>query len=132
MYDGCEAVETKYMRKPGSDIESTLMKLESSLWQGSRGRQEAVSPERMSVPSVEGDDGASQSYDRLLTNATIRVHLDLPANVSLDTAHAARSVVVNRGIPSVINAGLSTVLMADGREPNLETQAGHAILGHAQ
>jgi cytochrome c peroxidase len=67
-----------------------------------------------------------------MTNATIRVHLDLPANVSLESDAQARTLVVNRGIPSVINSGLLPVLMADGREPNLETQAGHAILGHAQ
>jgi len=82
--------------------------------------------------SIDSDDGVSEKYDRLLTNATIRVHLDLPPEVTLETDPARRSIVVNRGIPSVINAGLAVVLMADGREPSLESQALHAILGHAQ
>src|SRR5262249_50853407 len=81
---------------------------------------------------IDSDDGVGDQYDRLLTNATIRAGVDLPANVSLESDPAARSVVLNRGIPSVINAGLTTILMADGREPSLESQANHAILGHAE
>lgn len=80
--------------------------------------------------AIDSDDGLGELYNRLLEHATIRVHLNLPANVSLESDPSARSVVVHRGIPSTIDSGLATVLMQDGRAPNLETQALGAVLGH--
>jgi cytochrome c peroxidase len=82
--------------------------------------------------SLDSDDGLGGQYNRLLEHATIRVLLDLPANVSLESDPSADSVVVHRGIPSVIDSGLATALMHDGRAPDLETQALGAIMGHAE
>jgi cytochrome c peroxidase len=82
--------------------------------------------------STDSDDGVSEQYDRLLTNATIRAKIDLHPNVSVAADPSARSIIVNRGIPSVINSGLLKAIMQDGRAPDLEHQALAAILGHAQ
>jgi cytochrome c peroxidase len=81
---------------------------------------------------LDSDEGLGTRYDRLLNHATIRVLLDLPANVSLESNPTARAVIVHRGIPSVLDIGLETVLMHDGRAPNLEMQALDALLGHAE
>lgn len=70
---------------------------------------------------------------RILRDATILITIPLPANVSLSDDPAARSVVLRRGIPSTHNTpALDRVLMLDGREPDLPTQALHAIERHAQ
>jgi cytochrome c peroxidase len=69
----------------------------------------------------------------MLTEATVLVEIPLPPNVSLADDPAARSVTVRRGIPSTINTpALDPVLMVDGREPNLVSQARNAIRNHAQ
>jgi cytochrome c peroxidase len=79
------------------------------------------------------DDGQGHGVTRMLTEATILVEVPLPENVSLADDPAARSVVLRRGIPSTLNTpSLDPVLMLDGREPDLETQALNAIRGHAQ
>jgi cytochrome c peroxidase len=79
------------------------------------------------------DDGEGHGVSRMLKDATILVGVPLPANVSLQNDPAARSVVLRRGIPSTLNTpALDPVLMLDGREPNLQSQARGAILGHAQ
>jgi cytochrome c peroxidase len=79
------------------------------------------------------DDGHGNGVTRMLTDATILVEVPLPENVSLADDPAARSVVLRRGIPSTLNTpALDPVLMLDGREPDLETQALNAIRGHAQ
>ena len=78
------------------------------------------------------DDGVSGT-DRISNFATIRVELSLPTGVTIASAPSASSVVVNRGIPSTRNSpALDSVIMWDGREPTLESQAESAILGHAQ
>lgn len=78
------------------------------------------------------DDGLGNGVDRMLTDATILVEIELPANVRLANS-TARSVVVARGIPSTLNTpALDPVLMWDGREPDLETQAANAIFRHAE
>src|SRR5262249_24094610 len=52
---------------------------------------------------------------------------------SLADDPAARSVAVRRGIPTTLNTpALDQVLMLDGREPDLMTQAKNAIRNHAQ
>jgi len=87
------------------------------------------------------DDGQGNGVTRILANATIRITLPLPANVSLAhreedgslTILPDRYVTVNRGIPSTLNTpALDPILMYDGREPNLQSQALGAIHAHAQ
>jgi hypothetical protein len=79
------------------------------------------------------DDGKGHGVQRMLTEATILVEIPLPPNVSLADDPSARSVVVRRGIPSTLNTpALDPVLMLDGREPNLVSQARNAIRNHAQ
>lgn len=79
------------------------------------------------------DDGRGNGVQRVLTEATILVEIPLPPNVRLADDPAARSVTVRRGIPSTLNTpALDPVLMVDGREPSLVSQAGNAIRGHAQ
>ena len=82
---------------------------------------------------IDSDDGVGDSYDRLLRHATIRVVIDLPAYMTNVDDPSARSVVLNRGIPSVINSALLLpVLMLDGRESTLQKQALDAVIAHAE
>ena len=79
------------------------------------------------------DDGRGNGVMRMLNDATILVEVPLPPNVRLADDPAARTVVVRRGVPSTLNnPALDPVLMWDGREPDLQTQALGAIRGHAQ
>jgi cytochrome c peroxidase len=79
------------------------------------------------------DDGQGNGASRMLADATVLVEVPLPDNVSLADDPNARSVILRRGIPSTFNTPvLDPVLMSDGREPDLETQALNAIRGHAQ
>jgi hypothetical protein len=79
------------------------------------------------------DNGKGLGVSRMLNDATILVEIPLPPNVSLGDDQHARSVVLRRGIPSTHNTpALDPILMFDGREPNLPTQAGNAIRRHAQ
>jgi cytochrome c peroxidase len=79
------------------------------------------------------DDGKGKGASRMLKDATVLVEISLPANVSLADDPTARSVVVRRGIPSTLNTpALDRVLMMDGRQPDLGSQAASAIAGHAQ
>jgi hypothetical protein len=79
------------------------------------------------------DDGNGHGVNRVLQNATILVSIPLPANVTLADDPTATSVTVRRGIPSTLNTpSLDPVLMLDGRDPDLPTQALHAIQRHFQ
>ena len=79
------------------------------------------------------DDFAGNGVSRMLKDATVLIEIPLPENVSLADDPAARSVIVRRGIPSTLNTpSLDPVLMLDGRQPTLETQAIGAIHDHAQ
>lgn len=79
------------------------------------------------------DDGEGNGVSRMLEHATILVRIPLPPNVSLADEPDARSVVLRRGIPSTLNTpALDPVLMLDGREPDLMSQAAGAIREHAQ
>src|SRR5919106_3851213 len=79
------------------------------------------------------DDGLGNGVTRMLADATILVRIPLPPNVSLLDDPAARSVVVRRGIPTTLNTpALDPVLMYDGRQPDLPSQALGAIVDHAE
>ena len=79
------------------------------------------------------DDGQGHGATRMLKDATVLVRIALPANVTMDHDPLARSVVLRRGIPTTLNTpALDPVLMLDGREPSLLTQAKSAIADHAQ
>ncbi|MGH8237287.1 MAG: hypothetical protein ACREXP_09740 [Steroidobacteraceae bacterium] len=79
------------------------------------------------------DDGQGYGATRMLSDATILVQIALPDNVSLASDPTARSVVLRRGIPTTLNTpALDPVVMLDGREPNLASQAQSAIADHAQ
>ena len=78
------------------------------------------------------DTLGGNTFDRLRQHATILVEIPLPKNVRI-VGSTARSVILNRGIPSTMNTpALDAVLMLDGRAPNLSAQAAGAIGGHAQ
>jgi len=79
------------------------------------------------------DDGQGHGIIRMLRDATILITLPLPPNVTLADNPSARTVTLRRGIPTTHNTpALDPVLMLDGREPNLPTQALHAIQAHDQ
>jgi len=78
------------------------------------------------------DSPGSNTFARIRANASIRVVLPLPANVSI-VGSSDRSVALQRGIPTTMNTpALDRVLMYDGRAPNLTAQAKDAIFGHAE
>ena len=79
------------------------------------------------------DDGQGNGVTRMLEEATILVEIPLPPTVRMGDDPNARSVVLPRGIPTTLNTpALDPVLMLDGRDPELQTQALHAIQRHAQ
>ena len=79
------------------------------------------------------DDGLGNGVTRMLREATILMRIPLPANVRLADDPGATSVILRRGIPTTLNTpALDPVLMVDGRQPNLESQAAGAISDHAQ
>jgi cytochrome c peroxidase len=79
------------------------------------------------------DDGQGHGVNRMLTDATVLVQIPLPANVSVGDDLRARSVVLRRGTPTTLNTpALDPVLMLDGRDPDLATQALHAVQAHYQ
>jgi hypothetical protein len=82
------------------------------------------------------DDG-ERGTSRITTHGTIRVAIELPPNVSLAGNPGQRTISLNRGVPSTMNApaldgGGLAALMYDLRQPNLRAQAFSAILDHAQ
>jgi len=79
------------------------------------------------------DDGQGHGATRMLREATVLVQIPLPPNVRLRDDPEARTVTLRRGIPSTLNTpALDPVLMLDGRQPDLESQALGAIRDHAQ
>jgi cytochrome c peroxidase len=82
----------------------------------------------------DGDGfGDGEHVTRMLTDATILMRIELHPNVVLKNDPSARFVTVRRGIPTTINTpALDPVLMYDGRQPTLESQAHGAITDHAQ
>ena len=83
--------------------------------------------------SDRSDDGQGHGVYRMTHHATVLIRIPLPPNVSLGDDSSARFVILRRGIPTTQNTpALDPVLMLDGREPDLPTQALHAIQQHAQ
>lgn len=82
----------------------------------------------------DGDGfGDGTHASRMLASATILMRIPLHPNVTLKNDPTARFVTVPRGIPTTINTpALDHVLMMDGRQPDLESQALGAITDHAQ
>jgi cytochrome c peroxidase len=81
---------------------------------------------------IDADIVGGNTYHRLINDATIRMTIPLPPNVSI-VGSSARSVQLFRGIPSTLNTpALQAVLMSDGRAPNLQAQAADAIASHFQ
>jgi cytochrome c peroxidase len=79
------------------------------------------------------DDGQGNGVRRMLDEATVLVEIPLPPSVRLGDDPNARSVLLARGIPTTLNTpARDPVLMLDGRDPELQTQALHAIQRHAQ
>jgi cytochrome c peroxidase len=79
------------------------------------------------------NDGRGHGVSRMLQDATILIEIPLPASVSMADEPNARSVILKRGIPSTLNTpALDPILMLDGRERDLPTQAAHAIQRHFQ
>lgn len=91
-----------------------------------------INPNDPLFRSIDSDDGVGNKYTRLLTDATIRITLPLPPFLAMADQPGATSVTYNRGIPTVFNIGLDPVLMSDGREPTLQSQAADALHDHAQ
>jgi cytochrome c peroxidase len=93
----------------------------------------ATTPDDPLFRPVDSDDGAGTDYTELRARATFRVSIPLPPGVSLASDPSATSVVLRRGVPTTINSpALDPVIMWDGREPTLTSQAADAIAGHAQ
>jgi cytochrome c peroxidase len=83
--------------------------------------------------AIDSDDGTGASYSQLLNNATVTVDVAMAPNVRLASNPTARTVKLRRGVPSVLDSPhFDPVVMWDGREPTLQSQALHAIAGHAQ
>src|SRR6185312_4184665 len=79
------------------------------------------------------DDGKGNGISRMLDEATILIEVRLPPTVRMGDDPKARSVFLARGIPTTLNTpALDPVLMLDGRDPDLPTQALHAIQRHVQ
>ncbi len=85
----------------------------------------------------DGLDDGVEGVRRILAHATIRVELTLPPFVRIAGNPDQRTIVVNRGVPTTMNAPAldgqgRTALMLDLRDPTLRAQALGAIRGHAQ
>ena len=79
------------------------------------------------------DDGLGNGVTRILERATVLVSIPLPSNITLADDPGAAHVVLRRGVATTINTpALDPVLMLDGRQPNLPSQAMGAIVDHAQ
>ena len=113
----CHRAEDRFSTTPASARQRFAANLDDPLFQ-----------------PIDSDDGAGSGYTRLLTHATIRVRIPLKCpNIWLEDDPSATSVVVNRGIPELLDTpALDATLMSDGRVHSLEQQALDAIREHAQ
>lgn len=79
------------------------------------------------------DDGQGHGVSRILEDATVLVTVPLALNVRLADDPTARTVTLRRGVASTLNTpALDPILMLDGRQPSLESQAAGAIVDHAR
>src|SRR5262249_31400895 len=79
------------------------------------------------------DDGNGAGSTRIQTHATILMHIRLAPNIKLAADPTSRHVTLRRGIPTVLNTpAVDPVLMLDGRQLDLQSQALGAIQDHAQ
>jgi cytochrome c peroxidase len=79
------------------------------------------------------DDGAGHGTSRILVDGTILVSIPLPAGVVVLDDPSATAITLRHGLPSTMNTpSLDTVLMYDGRAPDLVEQARGAIFDHAE
>ena len=80
-----------------------------------------------------GDDGNGHGTTRIRRDATILMRILLAPNIKLVATLNATHMTVSRGIPTTLNTpALDPVLMLDGRQPDLQSQARGAIQDHAQ
>jgi hypothetical protein len=83
---------------------------------------------------IDSDNPSSNdvTYNLLRRDATVNVTINLPSNIRLANS-SARSVTLRRGVPTTKDAPrFDAMIMFDGREPSLQSQALHAIQGHAE
>ena len=77
--------------------------------------------------------GDGNGVTRMVESATVLMRIPLHSNVTLKNDLLATHVTVRRGIPTTLNTpALDRVLMLDGRQPSLQSQALGAITDHAQ
>jgi cytochrome c peroxidase len=81
---------------------------------------------------IDSDDGTGATYNRLLTDITFRVFVDLPANVRLADDPPATRVALFRSTLPTNNIALDPFIMWDGREPDLPHQALRALVTHSE
>jgi cytochrome c peroxidase len=89
---------------------------------------------------VSTPQAMAAAYSMLLTKAVFRIGIGAPANAEFDVvgvsdpygyATTSQLSLFRRPLPST-NLAFSSVIMWDGREPSLASQANDATLGHAQ
>jgi cytochrome c peroxidase len=78
------------------------------------------------------DDGNGHGTTRIQRDATIMISVPMAPNVRLAANPNATHVTVFRGIPTIMNSpAVDPVIMLDGRQPSLQSQALGAIQDHA-
>ena len=79
------------------------------------------------------DDGLGNGTTRIQAHATILMRVPLAPNVRLAAKPFETHMIVSRGIPTTFNTpATDPILMLDGRQPNLQSQALGAIIDHAK
>ncbi|MEQ9500079.1 MAG: hypothetical protein RIT81_24605 [Deltaproteobacteria bacterium] len=81
--------------------------------------------------AIDSDDGLGLTYDRLRNDATFRVFIPLPSNVTIVGDPSATTALVHRGASATLNnPGLESIFMQDGRNATLQEQAAGAVNAH--
>jgi len=81
----------------------------------------------------DGTDDGNTGTARIAEQATVRITLPLPPDVTLRNDPDATSVTFLRGVPTTMNTpALDAVLMYDRRDLSLQAQAMGAIRAHAE
>jgi cytochrome c peroxidase len=80
--------------------------------------------------ATDSDARNGTTFNRLLTDATILIDIQLQPHIRLANS-SARTVTFARGIPTTMDTpALNPILMYDGRAPNLNVQAVGAVIQH--